>query len=226
VSGRELLGALRAARLFASEDETRPHLNCVRLEEVESALRLVATDGHTLWCSEIPAVSASAPGAAWNVPHADTKKIVADAAVYRYADIVLDLERRTINGGETHKQACEHFSPYQGVLPPVLPEAGGGRAIPDLDASYVTRTCEAFRHYGAGLAPPTLDRGTKAQKKESRDARRWYLSPSVTWRSFGDLEPVVFYSPKFPAAFAIVMPRRALGGESIAPFLERVRRGK
>jgi hypothetical protein len=55
VKAQEFVGALKAAELFASEDETRPHLNCVNVEAAGNTLRLVSTDGHTLWACEIAA---------------------------------------------------------------------------------------------------------------------------------------------------------------------------
>lgn len=51
------------------------------------------------------------------------------------------------------------------------------------------------------------------------------MSPAIAWRVGEALDPAVFYSPKFPRAFAIVMPRK--GEESTAviveDYIERVR---
>jgi len=43
---------LKAALLAASDDTTRPHLSCIRIELTEGVARFIATNGHWLWVNE------------------------------------------------------------------------------------------------------------------------------------------------------------------------------
>ena len=231
VNAREFAGALKAARLFASSDETRPHLHCVHLAAIAPSagaptLRIVATDGHTMWCCEVPARESSADIARptpWNASIADVDQVIAMAKVASELEVLVGAPAV---GGTLFKQACERFSPYGAVLPAVVGDHPDAGKLPELDPDYITRACKALALYGAGFAPPLLDRGTKQAKKDNRDARLRCMAPPVTWRSAGELDPVVVFSPRFPSAFALIMPRRGIesGAAGVQAFVERVRR--
>lgn len=210
VVGKELFGALRAARMFACEDETREGLNCVHLSAVGSALRVVATDGHTLWCCEIDARETAADQTPWNVALDDVDRIVRELKDAGEVEVEISIAKRECLG-TTGKQRTEHFPPYQDVIPRPKP---GGRP-PEFALEYVARACEALRAYGKGLAPVV---------KKGR-SRATFCSPDITWR-VGDkpCDPAVFFSPKFPRALAIVMPRRGddTAGVSLEAFIDRM----
>jgi hypothetical protein len=53
VDAAALHGVLKAALLWVSEDGTRPHLNCVRVEVDGSEMRVVSTNGHGLYFAEL-----------------------------------------------------------------------------------------------------------------------------------------------------------------------------
>jgi hypothetical protein len=48
----DLVSNLKAALLAASQDFTRAHLCCVRIEFAAGVARFVATNGHWLWINE------------------------------------------------------------------------------------------------------------------------------------------------------------------------------
>jgi len=48
----DIVSNLKAALLAASEDTTRPHIACVRLELSAGVARFVSTNGHWLWVNE------------------------------------------------------------------------------------------------------------------------------------------------------------------------------
>jgi hypothetical protein len=228
VTASELAGALKAAAMFACTDETRAHMNCVHVEAVGGALRLVASDGHTMWCCEVPAEdSASDPAPVhqtpWNVRLDDVDLIV--RALKDAGEVEVSVAKREICG-ESFPNASEDFVPYAVVLPYALEQAPG-KNLPEFAADYVARACEALAAYGKGFAPEVPKKGSKHDKEAARTARDGFLSPAVAWRIGGALDPAIFYSPKFPAAFALVMPRRGDGGApSIEAFFDRCRERK
>jgi hypothetical protein len=227
VMAREFIGALKAARLFASEDETRPVINAVHVEAVGSALRLVSTDGHTLWCCEISARdSAADPPPAyqtpWNVSLDDVDRIV--RALKDAGEVELLLPQRKLAGVE-YEQRSDDFAPYRAIVPATL-DAKPTKDAPEFAAEYVARACEALALYGKGLAPAILKKGNKHDKERSRIEHDAFAQPPVSWRVDGKLDPAVVFSPKFPCAFAIVMPRRAMVDStacSVEAFVERLR---
>ncbi len=226
VIARELVGALKAAKLFASEDETRPVMNSVHVEAVGSALRIVATDGHTLWCCEIPARESAADPpplyqTPWNVGLDDVDAIV--RALKDAGEAEIWISKRIVAGVE-YAQRDEHFARYQNVVP-TLAAMKPGAILPEFAAEYVARCCEAFAFYGKGLAPELLKTGSKYEKETARAHRDLYLTPPIAWRHGADLDPAIFFSPKFPCAFAIVMPRKGEGKKDviIELFVDRVR---
>lgn len=224
VSPREIAGALRASLLFASTDATRAHLNCIHVEAVGSALRFVATDGHTLWCCEIPAEdSAEDPAPAhqtpWNMRLEDATKI-ARSADGRESKI--NLAKREVDG-YAYDSAGDAFARYDVVLPAAFTP---GKILPEFAGCYVARCCEAFALYGKGFAPEVPKKGTKWEKEQARIARQAHVAPPIAWRVSGELDPALFFSPKFPNAFAIVMPRRGdglKGATIVDDFLAKVR---
>ncbi len=226
----ELLGALKAARLFACEDETRTHMNSVHLEAAgTSALRLVATDGHTLWCCEIPARDSAADPApayqaSWNMRLADVDAIV--KGFKDHGEVELLLSQRSING-QPYEQRDEHFPVYANVIPAIV-KAKQGKLLPEFAASYTARACEALTHYSRGFAPALLAKGSKQEKQASRDQRAQFADPPIAWCVGAELDPAIFYSPKFPCAFAIIMPRRGenLTISIVESFVNRVRMQK
>jgi len=225
VQTRELVGALKAARLFASTDATRPNLNCVHVEAVDNALRVTSTDGHTLWCAEIPAQD-SAPATAWNANLADVDIIVRELARGGTIEAEISLVKRQVHD-LVFEQVSENFPPYSAVIP-ALKACEPGRYLPEFAAEYVSRACEAFRLYARGFAPTVPKLGTRSEKQKARDRLNAHLAPPIAWRIGGALDPAIFYSPKFPCALAIVMPRR--GEDSTATgienFVARVRVSK
>lgn len=224
VMAKELVGALKAARLFACEDETRPVMNSVHLEATATALRLVSTDGHTLWCCEVPARDTAVDPApvhqtSWNMRLEDVDAIV--KGFKDHGEIELLLAPRTING-QAYPQRDEHFPIYANVIPA---KAKPGKLLPEFAASYTMRACEAFTHYSRGFAPELLAKGSKEEKKSARDQRALFMDPPIAWCVGGELDPALFYSPKFPCAFAIVRPRRGenLSVSIVDSFVNRVR---
>lgn len=229
VSSSELLGALKAARLFASEDVTTPSKNCVHLEVSTSALRIVATDGHTLWCCEISATDTPedpplAMAVAWDMPLSDVDELL--RALVPGVEVNVLLSKRTIES-KVFGPSAGPFPPYQNVLAYSVPPKCSSTP-PDLAPEYIVRACEAFKHYGKGFAPEVPKKGTREEKDAIRVARQGFLSPSVSWRTGGEMDPAFFFSPKFPVAFALVMPRRAYDRKATAfeTFFDRVRGNK
>lgn len=226
VIAREFVGALKAARLFASEDVTRPVLNCVQVEATGSALRIVSTDGHTLWCCEVPARdSAADPAPAyqtpWNISLKDVDSIA--KSLKDSAEVEILLPKRTVAGVE-YAQRVDQGVLYRAVVP-CIAAMTTGKVLPEFAAEYVARCCSALTHYSKGFAPGLLKKGSKLEKEKARVGHDAFLSPPIAWRSAGELDPAIFYSPKFPSAFAIVMPRRGGGGTTaeVESFVERVR---
>lgn len=227
VKASELAGALKAAAMFACTDATRQHIHCIHIEAVGSALRLVATDGHTLWVCEVPAEDgaadpAPAHQAPWNLRLEDVDPILrALKAAVVEVDVLLPKHEIA---GTVYPSACEDYAPYLAVLmnSVMLPP---GKVHPEFAADYVKRCCEALAAYGKGFAPEVPKTGTKHEKEMARAERESFISPPISWRISGELDPMIVFSPKFPAAFAVVMPRRGNGGdnaEDIAGFLQRV----
>jgi hypothetical protein len=228
VKAAELAGALKASAMFASTDKTRLHMNCVHIEATGSALRLVASDGHTLWCCEVPADPAPAHQMPWNVRLDDVETIARELkgqGVGPFGEIEIFPAKRQILGA-TYENASENFPPYASVLPAALEQAPV-KQLPEFAAKYIARVCDALAAYGKGFAPELLKKGSKHEKEAARSARDGFLSPPIAWRVGGALDPAVFYSPKFPAAFALVMLRRGDGGApSIEAFFEQCRERK
>lgn len=228
VKTKELLGAVRAAMLFASTDTTRPHLNAVRFEAWETTLRLISTDGHTLWCCEVAAVSHDAPGpmAAWGLPLDDAEDLARYLKQLDSDDVEVRIaaDMCSVNGSIWGTKSRD-FPQYLAMLAghSLTPD----KAVPEFAAGYVARACEAFALYSKGHAPEVPTTGSKSDKEVARDARRHAADPPVTWLTGGELDPALFYSPKFPAAFALVMPRRGDRREraAVAGFLERLGAG-
>lgn len=226
VKASEFVGALKAARLFASTDKTRMHMCCVHIEAVGSALRIVATDGHTLWCCEVPAQdSASDPAPVhqtpWNLALESVDQIV--KSLKDAGEIEILLPKHQI-AGVVYPSACEDFARYASVLPVIAQTKS--KAIPEFAASYIARCCEALGHYSKGFAPAVPAKGSKHEKQLARDERNLYIDPPVAWHvTGGEYDLVIVYSPKLPCAFALVMPRRGNGSTEVpvADFIDRAR---
>ncbi len=228
VKASELAGALKAARLFASQDGTRMHLCCVHIEATGSALRIVSTDGHTLWACEVPARdSAADPAPAhqtpWNIGLEDVDTITR-ALKASPGEVEIFLPKHEV-AGVVYPSASENFPPYSAVVP-CLAAVVPGKFLPEFAAEYVARCCEAFAFYSKGFAPEVPKRGlSKHEKIKARTTADAFLSPPIAWRVGAALDPALFYSPKFPGAFAIVMPRRGEDSTAVVveSFVERVR---
>jgi hypothetical protein len=228
VMAAEFVGALKAARMFASTDETRMHMCCVHVEATGSALRIVATDGHTLWCCEVPARDSAAdpPPAyqkSWNLRLADVDAIA--KTLKDALEIEVLLPKHEI-AGVVYPSASEDFTRYKAVLPQAITAVASkpGKAIPEFASSYIARACEALAHYGRGFAPTVPAKGTKWEKQRAREERNQCIDPPVAWRTGAELDPALVYSPKFPSAFALVMPRRGEGSSAVPvqDFIDRV----
>lgn len=172
VMAKEFVGALKAAALFASTDETRLHMNCVHVEAVGGALRFTATDGHTLWSCEIEASDAATDPAPlyqtpWNVGLADVPRIA--ASLKDCDQVPLLLPSRTLNR-VPYDQRAEDFARYCNVVPS-LADAKPGKCLPEFAVEYIARCCEAFTIYGKGMAPPLLTTGNKHEKQLARATR-------------------------------------------------------
>jgi hypothetical protein len=227
VVGKEFIGALKAARLFVSEDPARESLHAVHLERTGGTLRVVATDGHTLWCCEVYAketVDDPPPANAreWNVLPSDVDAILKAMPLRSLGslEIELSLEKHTVDGVE-YAAGGERFCPYRNVIPAL---ASQGEKVPEFSSAYFARACEALALYGTGLAPIVPKKGSKHEIEAARGEREWYTEPSIAWRAGGEHDPVFVYSPKFPCAFALIMPRRAFGG-GVGGFVNAVRLG-
>jgi hypothetical protein len=228
VMAREFVGALKASRLFACTDETRFHMNCIRVEAVGSALRFTSTDGHTLWCCEVPARdSASDPAPihqqSWNIALADVDAIAKALRDAVEVEVEILLPKCTING-VVYERRGEDFVKYTNVIPSVV-DTRPGETLPEFAAAYVARCCEALALYGRAFAPEVPVKGSKYEKNKARAERALFVDPPIAWRHGGELDPALFYSPKFPAAVALVMPRRGDGNKSVSveSFVGRVR---
>lgn len=229
VKASEFVGALKAARLFACTDTTRMHMCCIHVEAVANALRFVSTDGHTLWCCEVPAQEFAADPApaeqvSWNIRLEDVDAIARQLKELREVGVVLSKHQIEMT---VYPSACEEFTRYAYVVPNVA-AMKPGKAIPEFAASYVARCCEALALYGKGFAPEIPTKGTKQEKQSARTQRDQYVDPPIAWRTAGEYDPAIVWSPKFPAAFALVMPRRGqeISGVAVASFIERVRTEK
>lgn len=177
--------------MFASQDETRTHMNCIHIEATGSALRFIATDGHTLFACEIDARDAAEDPAPlyqtpWNVSLDDADKIIRQ--LNGFGEISFSVSKRNVHGLE-YAQQSEYFPKYENVVPQMPAYDAHGKVLPEFAAEYVARCCEAFVHYGKGLAPELPKKGKKDDLNKARAARLGYVEPSIAWRVAGVLDP-------------------------------------
>lgn len=212
VNAKEFAGLLKAARAFASKDTTRAFLNCLRLEAVDNALRVVATDGHTLFCAEIAATDVDDNDASpWHMSLEDADTLIKRAKSYVTADLALTTHTAWgMTFRPRFKDDEAKFPPYTQVLPEsheLTSEASAG-FLP-YSAAYIARAADAFATLGAALHGRTR------------------LIP-VAWRETATkkdgCKPLVVWSNAVPNAIAVIMPINGdLEEKQAAAFVDRVR---
>jgi hypothetical protein len=179
---------LKAALLAASDDFTRPHLHCVRIELAKGGLRYVATNGHWVWIHEDVARVQSENGPeAFLLSVPDAKKVlraIDTRKVARDVPVIVDTAARTIGQPGTPVS----FVPVDATFPPyahICPaESGVGERInASLSSDYIADVAAAFALVGG---------------------KGVIIAAGAT-----DLDPVVFTSDHAPNALVILMPFRS-----------------
>lgn len=203
--------AIEKALLFASDDETRPHMHGVKLEATLGGLRCVATNGHIL---AVFVAGDARPGgqAVWDavVPYAQietlAKWLKAAARTNKRADVPVEvvLSGREISfrgpaGGMSVTTFVDApFPPYQQVIPAhgeddeqgVGPIGVAGKYLAIVGQATKGLTSDGLRMYR------TVHKPSKFSSPESKR---------------GGLEPIVFaFSSPSPMidATMVVMPMR------------------
>lgn len=202
-----LVGNLKAALLAACEDQTRPHLACVRLELAKSRARFVATNGHWLWMNEIQAeciigvdekgreVLDEKTSAVLHLPIAEVAKMhraINLKKAFKDHEVLLDTEARVLvqdgQPGVVFSTADVQFPPYGQIVPQLSLE--GSRLACGADAAYLEAIARAF-------AFAWLEKPSEAVR-----------SPPVLVHNVASSQrgPIVMTSQKVPHAVAVLMP--------------------
>lgn len=205
--------SLAAAFMFASTDETRPHLAQVVLGRFHDRLCLVATDGHALvvhWLeasesSKIPRgkrelqILATLSWSEWRM----VKGII--AAAHKQT-----LGRVIITGGTFRSSLTVEMAPWGGFR--------GQRFTVECDTdqrgSYppIAKVCRPGKETEskpAYVSAPLLERATASMRKHALLFGEIYLPVHASYRG-GEFGPVFVHTPY---SLAVVMPMRAAGSE-------------
>jgi hypothetical protein len=152
-----MLRALKAALSHASQDHTRPHLTCVRVESGDT-FRAVATDGHRLIKYDIQGSAGTGKGAALLTAETAKRFVAALASAVKAAPkAARDEVTAELTIGEAATLACEGasvtgpvadetFPPYDKVIPKYALTSEGFTGEPwkaELE-TFKREDCESF----------------------------------------------------------------------------------
>ena len=179
---------LKAALLFASDEETRYYLKGVHLLRRADHLRITATDGHRLFCA---AQTLDEPGDDFDIilPRDGLKKAL--TGLHRTTEFLgLDLERGERAGREAVTRATLNdvgMAPIDGTFPAIE------RVVPD--ANSISGEVAAYN-------PLYLADIGKAAKILAGNVNAFHLGHN------GGSPALVSFDAAAGAAFAVVMPYR------------------
>jgi len=194
-----LFAALKSVAPFMSDDPTRPHLASVLVElrSAPPALRLVASDGHTLARVTVPVVGlerADAMPRGTLLAAADVKALIKALVHTRKTAtqaVAITVAGRSIEvrvEGATHRYTAmdAQFPPYEQVVPPLAPR--GTNAV-GINPRYLARACDAIA--ALGRTPASVE-------------------AAVVVFGSGELDPVtVRYAEELVGEFlGVIMPMR------------------
>ena len=196
ISALTILGHFKAAIRFISTDETRVHLNSVKIEWADKAVRFVSTDGHRLLASTAAAAATGEHGSLL-LARADVLRIVKvldrksiDLLTFASKGALLTVTQGSLALG-SFKAVDATFPPYAQVIP-APPSGTGKRAATPMDFSYIVDAAAALNEIAAAAR-------VKGDKKPDASI--------VITHGAGELDPVIFTSAQAEAV-AVVMPRR------------------
>jgi hypothetical protein len=189
---------LKAALLFASDEETRYYLRGVHLLRRGDHLRITATDGHRLFCAaQMLTPDESGPDFDVILPRDGLKKAM--TGVNRNCEfLALDLEW----DGDRVKRAVLNdlgMAPVEGTFPTIE------RVVPDANAIIGGETASFNPLYLADIG--------KAAKILTGNVNGFHLGHN------GGSPALVSFDPAAGNAFAVVMPYRCHVAQIVSSFV-------
>lgn len=179
--------ALRAVALHMSKDNSRSHLNGMRVEFSEDSVRFVATDGHTLGMADIPCSSCSDFGEPILIQSDDIKALIKMLPASIKGPESVKLERSAATLAVTYDgntRVCilneQAFPQYQNVLP------GLNRYL-EVNENTTEEDGTAIAIPVVGLNPNYLARVGKACKEF---LGKQYMAQGLEFRQANELDPV------------------------------------
>jgi hypothetical protein len=156
----QIAAHVRAALRFASKDETRPHLSCVRFEVRSNEVRFVATDGCRLWIAAARMPIASNREGEAHLSVADAARLASKAidrkglpvTLHFAADRTLTISQgatsttmRTLALGErdTSGKELPRYPSYLQILEPLAP-ISADRVAPCVNGTYLADAAASF----------------------------------------------------------------------------------
>lgn len=205
-----MVANLKAVALFASKDQTRAHINSVRFEVFDGALRLIATDGHCLWANDAFVVEAPSKWAdAFCVLLGDVERTIKTlSAKGLNVEVWSDgkaVEFRQGGAIVSSRIADVRFPPFEQVIPDALP-ADTKRGLTNLDAAFLDNARKAF---------------TLLSKVEGKRAVGLTLHAGE-----GSLDPCLIVDEDNPSALLVVMPRRVRDFRAAGDLARRYKRSR
>lgn len=198
VETRELVKALRACRLAASKDRTRPHLASVWIRALGPGMaHLFATDGHWLAVARLLNPEVTATGDA-SIPTEDIASVLAVAP------------RKPLGG---HRTTIERT----GVM--VAMNFGGSGAItvrgydvqPVPAHTIVSRDKSPKKHGRPTLSTVLLARVCAAVDEMATSSKRGKSGLRILATEESEVAPQIVWSPHAREFFAVLMPMRVDG---------------
>lgn len=200
---------LRAMLCAASTDLTRAHLSCIRIETHGRTVRMIATDGHWMLCTErdIKPEDMTGKDAIVHLNREDAERIVKvlpkKGVVSFDADgNVTDARTTTVLG--SFKPADVTFPPYEQVIPCSAPTKENERAHTHVASTLLAAVVKGFQ----------LLRGDKRDIGLRIEYGMAELDPMLVTASIPDV-----------TALAVVMPFRA-DDKHFGPLIARFRNEK
>lgn len=203
-SASTFIANVKAALLFASTDPARSHMNVVRIETWGGAARVIATNGHALWISEI----ACRGGEACNlsIVREDIERVAKNLS--KKGGHIL-LHRGETSGlwtvGQDDlrfsvKEESAAFPPYAQIIPVERNPKKTSSAVA-VSAEYLANACQAF----------SLVASCEKIKKDR-------LLTGIELQFGGAEDQIVMLSEQAPKALLVLMPRRIreLGNTQLA----------
>lgn len=184
---------IKAALLFASTDPARFHMNVVRIEACAGSARIVATNGHALWISEITCaveacnlsiVREDIERAAKNLSKKGGRILVHRGETPGFWTVGQDDRRFSV------KEESAAFPPYAQIIPVERNHKKTSSAIA-VSAEYMANACQAFSLVASC-------------EKSKRDR----LLTGIELQFGGAEDQIVMLSKEAPRSLLVLMPRR------------------